>query len=203
MSYRFKLQLTRVECKNEALFEWGKDEMYLFGFGVTRKGELFSVGYHSLGSYHTDDVSKPPAAPHLIFESELPEDGLEVLLYLWLIEEDGGGVRAEAASLDAQFRASYLQQAASLLDARFPRSCIPFTAFYKAALPFEDLLQEAATDGRNDEVFLPADLIFHYEPGDATGFNTGGERSFSRSKRLGLYDVYLNYSYRKVPVVFA
>lgn len=203
MSFRFKLQLTRVECKGEAAWEWGADEMNMFGFGVTRKGQLFSLGYYGLGSYHTDDVSKPPAAPHLIFDAELPEDGLEVLVYMWLIEEDGGGVRSAAASLDAQFRASYFQQAASLTEAHFPRSCIPFTAFYKAILPFEDLLQEAATDGRNDDVFAPADLLFHYEPGETAGINSGGERSFSRSKDLGFYNVFLNFSYHKVPVVFA
>ena len=56
MSHHFTLQLIRVECLSEAIGEWGKDEMNLFGFAISRKGHLFDTGYRSLGSYGDGDV---------------------------------------------------------------------------------------------------------------------------------------------------
>ena len=156
MSYRFTLQVTRVECLGEAALEWGKDEMHLIGFGVTRKGHVITTGYRGLGSYETGDVNAGGGFPMTLYQAELEDDGLDVVLYLWLIEEDGGGVAGHAAELDAEFRASYLAKATTLNEVSFPRECIPFTAFYKSIPSLESSLEEAATDGLNDEVFFPA-----------------------------------------------
>jgi hypothetical protein len=197
MTFRFKLELTRVECLNEALNEWGKDEMRLFGFGISRKGHLFATGYRSLGSYHTGDVNKTSAIPMTLFERDLENDGLEVLFFFWLIEEDGGGVRDSAASLEDSFRSSFFDQAATLTEAQFPRECIPFTAFYKTILPFADELHDASTKGRNDEVFFPFDLVLRNEPTGPSFLNSTRELTLRRSKNLGDYLITLRISYHQ------
>lgn len=202
MSYRFTLQLIRVECVHEAALEPGKDEMHLLGFGVSRKGHVFATGYRGLGSYSSGNANTGSGFPLTLFQGELEDDGLDALAYLWLVEEDGGGVSAKATQLETEFRASYLAKAASLNDVQFPRDCIPFTAFYKAMPSLEDSLQRASTDGLNDEVFAPVDFYLKYASGDAAGLNTSRDVSFTRSKDLGLYNVYLRYSYHKIPIAF-
>jgi hypothetical protein len=92
MSFRFDISVTRVECLHEQLNEWGKDEMHLFGFGVSRKGTLFATGYRNLGSYHEGDVKSGSQLAPPLFGADLAADGLEVLFYFWLVEEDGRGV---------------------------------------------------------------------------------------------------------------
>lgn len=203
MSYRFTLQVTRVECLGEAALEWGKDEMHLIGFGVTRKGHVITTGYRGLGSYETGDVNAGGGFPMTLHQAELEDDGLDVVLYLWLIEEDGGGVAGHAAELDAEFRASYLAKATTLNEVSFPRECIPFTAFYKSIPSLESSLEEAATDGLNDEVFFPADLYLRFVPDVVAALDSSGEASFTRAKDLGTYSVYLRYVYHKIQVAIA
>jgi hypothetical protein len=195
---------------NEQALEWGKDELRLFGFGISRRGSVFATGYRELGSYGTGDVRADGVFPMTLFEAELPEDGLEVLIYLWLVEEDSGGVRAAAPALDAAFREAYRLQALRLRENRFPRDCIPFTAFYRAVLPFQVDLEDAASDGLNDdEVFAPYDLILDRDgfgtpigPGPV-GASVGSVREIvmERSKDLGHYQVTMRYSYRNAPPV--
>ena len=203
MSYQFKLQLTRLECVGEQVWEWGKDEMHLIGFGVSRKGRLFSTGYRNLGSYHTGDVSTSAVAPQTMFEGELEDDGLEVLFYFWFIEEDGGGVRSSATAIDETFRASFLENANLMGQAKFPRECLTFLVFYKAILPLEITIQGAATAGRDDDVYLPVDILMRHEPKGPTGFNSSGEFTVRRSKRLGEYLATFRYSYRRNEILTA
>jgi len=197
MTFRFKLELTRVECLSEAIGEWGKDEMRLFGFGISRKGHLFATGYRSLGSYHTGDVNQTPAIPMELFERDLEDDGLEVIFFFWLIEEDGGGVRDAARSLKDSFQKSFFDQVETLREAQFPRECIPFTAFYKTILPFADELHDASTRGNNDEVFFPFDLILRNEPTGPSVLNSTRELTLRRSKNAGDYLVTLRISYHQ------
>lgn len=199
MSYRFKLQVTRVQCISEQLNEWGKDEMHLIGFGVNRRGTLFATGYRNLGSYHEGNVKTGSPLPLNLFEGDLQDDGLDVLFYFWLVEEDGGGVRKAANALEAEFRASFLEKATFLTQAQFPRECIPFTAFYKAVIPFESSIQEASTDGRNDELYVPFDLLLRYE--GPSSFQFSKDLPVRRSKNLGDYVVTLHYSYRRDEIV--
>lgn len=201
MTYRFKLQVTRVECISEQLNEWGKDEMHLYGFGISRRGTLFATGYKNLGSYHEGNVNTTSPLPLTLYEGDLPNDGLDVLFYFWLVEEDGGGVRNAATELEAEFRAAYLEKALFLSQVQFPRDCIPFTAFYKAVIPFESSIQEASTDGRNDELYVPFDLLLRYEGPSASQFSK--DLPVRRSKHLGDYVVTLRYSYKRDEIVIA
>lgn len=201
MSFQFTLRMTRVECLHEQMNEWGKDEMHLFAFGISRRGTLFATGYKSLGSYHEGDVNASGAFPLALFGGELHDEGLDVIFYFWLVEEDGGGVRKAAAALEAEFRASYLEKATALAQAQFPRECIPFTAFYKAVIPFESSIQKASTDGRNDELYVPRDLLLRYEGPSAIHFSK--DLTSQNSKNLGDYLVTFNYSYHRIPVVMA
>ena len=200
MAFHFRIDVTRVECLNEQVNEWGKDEMRLFGFAVSRKGHLFATGYRSLGSYGEGDVSAPSAFPQTLVEAQLEDDGLEVILYFWLVEEDGGGVRDSSVALEASFRAAFAEQLRLLGQAGFPRDCIPFTAFYKAVLPFADELHEASTKGRNDEVYSPFDLVLRNEPTGPFGLQSSRELTLRRSKHLGDYLVTLRIAYAQILV---
>ena len=120
MPFHMKLEIVRVECVVEQLNEVGKDEMRAIGWGVSRKGHFFSMGLRDLGSFGEGDVKPPGALPQTLFERDLEDDGLEVAFFLWLVEEDGGGVRKSAASLDQQFRAVFLEISQSMTGSGFP-----------------------------------------------------------------------------------
>jgi len=200
MPQRFTLRLTRVECLNEQAWEWGKDEMRMFGSAISRKGHLFATGYRSLGSYGEGDVRTDGIFPMTIVDTELEDDGLEVLFYVWLVEEDGG-VRDSAAALEIEFRERFRAEARQLLEFRFPRDCIPFTAFYKAALPLNLRIQDAGTKGRNDEVYDPFEALIDRPTGGIAATEASGQFFLRRSKRLGDYLLTFRYGYSQVPVI--
>ncbi|MCK6445256.1 MAG: hypothetical protein L6Q99_02595 [Planctomycetes bacterium] len=201
MSFRFTLSMTRVQCLNEAVGEWGKDEMNFIGYGVSRKGQPFATGYRSLGSYGSGDVRTTSPLPMLLHQVDLENDGLDVLLYGWLIEQDGGGVRDAAAALDAKFFDDFHARGLELAQSGFPRDCVSFTAFYKTILPLTRDLEAASTRGRNDEVFLPIDFLLRFESDNTLSFSR--DLQFERSKNLGHYRVTLRYGYRNEPVLDA
>lgn len=201
MNHRFKLQVIRVQCVHEAALEWGEDELHMIGYGINKKGSLFATGYRNLGSFHEGEVSTTGILPLTLFEGEFPDDGLDVLLFFWFVEEDGGGVGSAAAALETEFRNAYQVQATNLAAVQFPRDCIAYTAFYKAVIPFEKSVLEAATDGLNDEVYAPCDLLLRYAPDGATALKWSKDVTVERSKNLGHYRVTFRYSYSKIPVV--
>ena len=198
MSHRFKLEVVKVECLNEQLREVGKDEMRLIGFAIARKGHFFKTGFRSLGSYGSGDVKSDGAFPMVLVESELEDDGLEVLFCVWLVEEDGGGVGKRAATLGLEFRDRLRIQIDQLGTLGFPRDCIPFTAFYKVALPFHLILEEAGTEGRNDHVYDPFEVILDKPSGSLGLFGVSKTFAFQRSKHLGHYEVTLRFRYEPV-----
>ena len=201
MRYHFTLDIIRVECVNEELLEWGKDEMHLLGFAVTSAAQVFSAGYRSLGSYATGNTKPPGLLPQTVFEGDLADDALEVLFYGWLIEEDGGGVRQAVVRLEQEFRASFEEKAASLTAVNFPAVAIPFMAFYKALLPLESSLREAATSGRDDDLHHAFDLAFRFQSEGPAGLSVTRELPLRRSKHLAEYLTTFRWNYRKTPVV--
>jgi hypothetical protein len=203
MAHGFDLSLVRVECLNEQHLEWGKDEMQLFlAYGVSRRGTPYATGYRSIGSYGTDDVRTTPLLPMTLFEGELQSDGPDNVLLLWIVEQDSGGVRDEAAELNAQFLADFAKESAHLTEIGFPRECIPFTASYKAAAPLDARINQAATKRRNDELYSPpVDLFFRHQPSGPAAFQTTLERSFSRSKKLGHYNFFLRATWTEQPEI--
>lgn len=202
MTQRFTLELIRMKCIHEAIGEWGKDEMNLFGFAISRRAHLFATGYRSLGSYGEGDEKSTGIFPMMLFDGELEEDGLEVIMYLWLVEEDSGGVKGSATSLEAELREAYRVHALQLLDIRFPRDCIPFTAFYKAVLPFRGSIAEASTDGiNNDELYEPWDILLDYQATGPSALVSSREFTLQASKNVGHYALTFRLGYRKVPIV--
>jgi hypothetical protein len=199
MSFHFKLEIVRVECLNEQLRESGKDEMRMLGYGVSRRGHFFQTGFRKLGSYGTADVRPPGASlPQTLFERDLEDDGLEVLLIVWLVEQDGGGVRDAAAELDQSFRQRFFQAAESITGNGFPRECIPFLAMFRVAPPFQTVIEDEGRSGRDDKVFLFIDALFRFEPpsGIAPPVVTK-DHVFRRSKNLGDYLVTFRTTYRR------
>src|SRR5262245_37579778 len=121
MAYRFTVQLTRVECLSEQWHEPGQDEMRVFGFGIARKNPPpFKIGFRSLGGFGSGEVKTTGVVPQTWYEADLPDDGLEVLLYFWLVEEDSGGVHGGAASVETRMLDEYRKHATNLFDAGFP-----------------------------------------------------------------------------------
>jgi hypothetical protein len=108
-----------------------------------------------------------------------------------------------AASIEAEFRESYRVQATQLSDAEFPRECIPFTAFYKAILPLQPQIDDASTDGRNDELYAPVDLLLRFPTDATTPLHATKDITIRRSKHLGDYLVTFRYGYRSEPPVIA
>lgn len=198
MSFRFRISVTRVECLHAQVREWGKDEMRLLGFAVSRRGVVFATGYRVLGSFSGGDVREGAVLGPPLLEAELSDDGLEVLFSFWLVEEDGGGVRAAAAALEAELRERFRVEAASLGATAFPRECIPFTAFTKAVLPLGARIEEAATAGRDDEVYAPVDLVLGHAPSGPGATSSTGEVTVTRSRKRGVYDVTLRFRYEKI-----
>lgn len=201
MSHKFSLNVIRVECLNEQVREWGKDEMRLFGFAISRKGHLFATGYRSLGSYGEGDVRDDGIFPMELIDTELEDDGLEVLFYVWLVEEDGAGVRDSAAGLVQDFKTRVRDQIDFLGKLGFPRDCIPFTAFYKAALLFHSVITEAGTSGRDDEVYTPFEIILDKPTSGVALGGVSKDFSLRRVKRLGDYFVTFRFRYEAIPEI--
>lgn len=197
MTFRFKLEVVRVECAREQISEWGKDEMRLFGAGVSRKGSAFTTGVRSLGSYHEGDVRTGSPLPMILFETDLPNDGLEVLFHVWLIEEDGGGIRDSEAAIEATFREAFLEKAEQLGSIGFPRECIPFAAFDKALPAVQARMESARTKGRNDTLFFPSDRLLKFNE-DAVTPHSSSLSEITSARHGAIYHVAFRHSYDQV-----
>jgi hypothetical protein len=201
MSHRFSLQLLRVQCETEQLHEVGKDEMRLFLFAVSRKGQFFSPGYRNLGSYGDGDVRSDGIFPMPFIETELPDDGLQVLLFGWLVEEDGGGVRNAQAEIEQEFRTRFLAQSQDLLGLGLPRECIPFTAFFQVALPMTAVIELASFEGRNDKVFDPFETIVDRPTHSLFLGPTSKGITFRRARSGGDYILTFRIRYEPIPEI--
>jgi len=201
MSHRFTLQAVRAECIQEQALEWGKDEMRMLAFAVSRKGQFFSTGLRGIGSYGTGDVRTDDPFPMQLIEAVLEDDGLEVLLFVWLVEEDGGGVRQSFAGLENEFRSRFRSEVEQLAGLGFPRDCIPFTAFFKSALTFTPSLEEAGRSGRDDKVFAPFEIILD-KPPQNLGFDAvSKEFLLIRAKNVGTYLLTFRFRYEPIPII--
>lgn len=200
MTYRFKLQLTRVQCVDEQMNEPGRDELRFFGFGVSRGGVLFSTGYRNLGSWSEGDDRSSGIFPMTLFEGDLQNDALDVMTTFWMIEEDTGGVAEHAAELETEFRSTFRDEAQALNAAGFPRECVPFTAFYRALLPFGSSLKSAASSWWNDDdVGLPRDFFFRFQ-GITVTSDSGQVASTFVVSVGGHYNCFFTYSYHQTVV---
>jgi len=162
MTYHFKLELTRLQMLGGQLNEIGKLEMRLFGLGITRHGTLVLPGFRKLGSYHGGDDRSTGVFPMTLFEADLPDDGLDVALMLWPIEEDSGEFGDNVSKLEEKFEKAYRKQAQTLSAFGFPRGCIPLAAYYRALIPFAGQVKTFATHWwkNDDDVGDPMELFF-------------------------------------------
>ena len=200
MTFKFKLEVIKVECGGEESFEPGKDEMRLFGVGVSRLGKVFTTGVRSLGSYGEGDVRTTSPFPMTLFQTQLPDNGLEVLFHVWLIEEDGGGVRKAEDAIEATFREEFREKAELLDSIGFPRECIPLAAFDKARPAVQNRMEIAATKGRDDAIFFPNDRFLKFEGGLLPGGHASTQNQITTSTHGALYHVTFRHTYDHIPV---
>jgi hypothetical protein len=105
MSQPLKLLLTKVTCDSEQSNEWGKDEMYLLGFGTTGGGQRLVIPPTSIGSYGTGDVNQGQFPMTLV--NVLVNDGEGIVAFcVWLFERDSGGLASSGPQLAATFNNS-------------------------------------------------------------------------------------------------
>ena len=160
---RLQIQLTKVECISESFGEWGKDEMTLIGFGITKSGQRFYLQNRNLGSFATgDSVSGGEDYPKLLVDTEVPdgEDGLSICA--WLIERDGG--RLSLSTSRDQFLSVYetgyqnALAAAAVLD--LPAEGRHLYAFAQAMMGMRVFMDARAEQGgdRDDDVYTH---VFH------------------------------------------
>lgn len=204
MNLRFSLHLERVHCRFEQVREPGRDEIRLFGFGLPRLGQLFFTGYRSLGSWSEGDDRSTGLFPLLLHQQELPQVGSEVLFHFWLVEEDTGGVADAAPGFLPRFRDFVQDEVRQLTAIGFPRECIPFSAFLKAAPRFQPIVDDAASHTFNsDDVFTSRNFVVSYRPsGIAFAQPSVERRSTTVAKGGGTYDLFFRATYEPIPTAF-
>lgn len=201
MSFKFKIEAVRVKCFSEQLREWGKDEMRVFGIGVSRRGVPFSTGVHVLGSYSEGEDRTGFPLPLKLIETVLPNDGLDVLFHVWLIEEDGGGVRSSENAIEAKFFESFQLNVQTLTSIGFPRECIPFSAFDKSIPMVQLALDSAKTKGRNDAVFFPSPRLLRFDGSALTAsVPTSSLTEVTAAEHGAFYNVTYRWTYEQIQV---
>ena len=102
MSKPFKLSLERVHCNSQQGLEWGSDEIYLVGFGISKSGVRFTIRPRSLGSFNRGDTSGS-GYPKSLVDIQVPDNELLVSTCIWLFERDSGGLAGAGNQLEAEF----------------------------------------------------------------------------------------------------
>jgi|GEM_PF-6186024 len=153
-----QIQLAKVECISESFGEWGKDEMTLIGFGITKSGRRFYLQNRALGSFGTgDSASGGENYPKVLVDMEVPEseDGLSICA--WLIERDGGQLSLSTSR--EQFMSVYetgyqnARAAAEVLDLTTEgRNLFAFAQAMMGMRVFMDARAQQAGD-RDDQVY--------------------------------------------------
>lgn len=101
----FKLQLAKVKCISESSGEWGKDEITLIAFGITKRGTRFALRKRSLGSFGSGDATGAEDYPKVLAELEVPDSEDGVSICAWLVERDGG--QLSLSTSEEQFMSVY------------------------------------------------------------------------------------------------
>jgi hypothetical protein len=102
MSKPFTLSLERVHCGSQTWQEWGSDEMYLVGFGISRGGDRFTIKPVSLGSFSAGDTSSS-GYPKSLVDIQVRDDESLVSTCVWLFERDSGDLADAGNQLEADF----------------------------------------------------------------------------------------------------
>ena len=175
MSKSFNLSLERVHCNSQTALEWGSDEMYLVGFGISKSGDRFTIKPRSLGSFDAGDTSSS-GYPKGLVDIQVPDSESLVSTCIWLFERDSGDVAGAGNELEADFNSSmdfYLAASANLGLSSDARQYFAFgRAMHASQFGLErnsdDLLQWIYHDhlpvehrpGRNSSTY---ELTYHFQ----------------------------------------
>src|SRR5262245_11426236 len=116
MSKPFSLSLDRVHCVSQTGGEWGSDEIYLVGFGISKGGDRFTIKPVSLGSFSAGD-SSGSGYPKGLVDIQVRDDESLVSTCIWLFERDSGDLASSGNQLEADFNSlmdAYLDANANL-----------------------------------------------------------------------------------------
>src|SRR5262245_41313832 len=102
MNKPFTLTLERVHCIDAQFMEWGSDEMYLLGFGISKSGDRFIIRPLSLGSFDKGDTSGS-GYPKTLVNIQVADSESLVSTCIWLFERDRGGLANAGNKLDKSF----------------------------------------------------------------------------------------------------
>jgi hypothetical protein len=169
MSKPFKLSLERVHCNSQQAGEWGSDEIYLVGFGISKSGTRFTIKPRSLGSFNRGDTSGS-GYPKSLVDIQVSDSESLVSTCIWLFERDSGGLAGAGNQLEATFN--------SFMDKVFPNANLglspdarQYYAFGMTMHTMQFSLETEAIQGINaDELLM---WIYHdHLPVDRLGINS-------------------------------
>lgn len=153
MSKPFRLTLTRVECVAEQFSEPGKDELYLFGIGITSRGDRYFIAPRKLGSFGTSQVT-PASFKETLVDTQVHDRTGLATTAIWLFERDSGGLANGASSIESQMNELLDQhlQATAAMDLGEGRHAY---ALARTVIDMRGRLNELADGWNNDELSAP------------------------------------------------
>jgi hypothetical protein len=158
MSKPFRLMLSKIVCNAEQYGEPGKDEIYLFGVGVTNKGDRLLIEPRKLGSFGNDQ-STPSGYSHTVIDTHVSDHVSLVSTCLWLFERDSGGLANSGNEIRQEFDRLMDLQLAALLPFGLGDAQYPY-ALARTALGMRREIARLADGWNNDEISDPV-IIDH------------------------------------------
>jgi hypothetical protein len=153
MSKPFTLSLERVHCDEAQRGEWGSDEMYLVGFGISKSGDRFTIRPLSLGSFDKGDTSGS-GYPKTLVDIQVADSESLVSTCIWLFERDRGGLASAGNQLDAWFNTHMNDFLADNANLGLSTDARQYYAFAKSMDIMEYSLEIAASDTWNSDDLL-------------------------------------------------
>jgi hypothetical protein len=154
MSKSLGLSLKRVKCNEEQSGEWGKDEMYLVGYGVTGGGNHITIRPTSLGSYGTGDVRDQGWT---LVDTQVSDGDNSAAFCIWLFEHDDGHLKDKGLALENWFTREYAESLVSVQQSGLPAQSRIFYAFAQAMATISLHMMRYASEGvgRADDLLRP------------------------------------------------
>jgi hypothetical protein len=144
VSKPLRLSLKRVKCQDSQPGEWGKDEMYLVGYGITGRGHSIMIRPASLGSYGTGDVSDQGWT---LVDTQVSDDDNSAAFCIWLFEHDSGHLKDKGAELENDFAREYANGLVSTQASGLPDQSRTFYAFAQAMVNMSLHMMDYASEG--------------------------------------------------------
>jgi hypothetical protein len=158
MAKPFTLSLERVHCDHQTSGEWGSDEMYLVGFGISKGGTRFTIKPVSLGSFEAGDTSSS-GYPKSLVDIRVSDDESLVSTCVWLFERDSGGLANAGSQLEADFNSVMDASLAASANLGLSPDARQYYAFAQTMHSQEFGLEADAEQGWNPDDLL--DWYYH------------------------------------------